>query len=186
MSKFGCFQKNKYPWLVYVSNRDTWSGCTGTLVASKYVITAAHCVDDGDTGGRSKPAKQVIVSVGEHDKTKRGETNLPEKQVKVKRITLHHGYNRRGVSNDIAILELKEEVDLETYTPACLARRSDVNTFYGKTATIAGWGLIDLQGTPTKVPHEVQVPVSKCNWGAPDVICAGGNGKSSNKVSIPS
>lgn len=37
-------QFNKYPWIVALidSNGNRWN-CGGTLVASKYVITAAHC-----------------------------------------------------------------------------------------------------------------------------------------------
>ena len=46
-------------------------------------------------------------------------------------------------SHDIVLLELKEEdeLDLTTYTPACLARSEDRESFDNKTATVAGWGL---------------------------------------------
>ena len=39
-------QKNKYPWMVTFVSPDgsQWLGCGGTLVASKYVISAAHCM----------------------------------------------------------------------------------------------------------------------------------------------
>ena len=42
-------QINKYPWLVRIISRDgdsyNFGGfCGGTLVASKFVITAAHCL----------------------------------------------------------------------------------------------------------------------------------------------
>ena len=40
--------------------------------------------------------------------------------------------------NDITIIELAEEVDLTTYTPACLAKTSDTATFDGKNATAYG------------------------------------------------
>ena len=40
------FSANKYPWIVDLINSKTgkYVNCSGTLVASKYVITAAHCM----------------------------------------------------------------------------------------------------------------------------------------------
>ena len=32
------------------------------------------------------------------------------------------------------------QVDLDTYTPVCLAQTSDTDTFYGKRAWNYGWG----------------------------------------------
>ena len=42
------------------------------------------------------------------------------------------------LNNDIAIIELAEEVDLSIYTPACLAKTSDTTTFDGKNAWVYG------------------------------------------------
>ena len=36
---------NKYPWIVALIRSDKNKAfCAGTLVASKYVVTAAHCI----------------------------------------------------------------------------------------------------------------------------------------------
>ena len=35
---------NKYPWMVALVSRLGAHFCGGTLVASKYVVTAAHCM----------------------------------------------------------------------------------------------------------------------------------------------
>ena len=40
--------------------------------------------------------------------------------------------------DDIAILELADEVDLAQYHPVCLPRKSDRTTFDGKTALAMG------------------------------------------------
>ena len=71
---------------------------------------------------------------------------------------------------DIAILELSEEVDLNIYTPACLAKKGD--NFTGQTATAAGWGFLDKEETiSTDVPHEVQARVADCGPGNELIEC---------------
>ena len=50
----------------------------------------------------------------------------------------HENFNLTSLDNDIALIELAEEVDLTTYTPACLAKASDTTTFDGKNATAYG------------------------------------------------
>ena len=38
-------KKNKYPWIVaLILKSDDSHFCGGTLVASKYIVTAAHCM----------------------------------------------------------------------------------------------------------------------------------------------
>ena len=63
---------------------------------------------------------QVIL--GDHDRTTTGEGILPEKTVNVSALHIHNYDRNRGPENDIAVLELAEEVDLNTYTPACMAQ----------------------------------------------------------------
>ena len=83
---------------------------------------------------------------------------------------------------DISILELKAEdaLDLTLYTPACLAKTSDRDSFDNQLATVAGWGYTEewtLQSPPPKPlpvpwePQEVEVmvlPVSDCPGFQPD------------------
>ena len=133
-------QKNKYPWMVYV--RPGNFICGGTLVASKYVVTAAHCLyfDTAATQPMAASDVQVAcqhvsycqrlnninmslqITLGEHDISATGEGSLTEKTVAIAAISRHESYNAAAKSHDIAVLELAEEVDLDTYTPACMAQ----------------------------------------------------------------
>ena len=66
--------------------------------------------------------------------TTSGEGSLTEMTIDVTKYTNHENI----FDNDITIIELAEEVDLSTYTPACLAKTSDTATFDGKNAMAYG------------------------------------------------
>ena len=72
--------------------------------------------------------------------TTSGEGSLTEMTIDVTKYTNHENYNETETTfdNDIALIELAEEVDLTTYTPACLAKTSDTTTFDGKNAWVYG------------------------------------------------
>lgn len=102
----------------------------------------------------------------------------------------HESYGASTSSNDIAVLEMAEEVDLESYTPVCLAQTSNTDTFYGKSAWVYGWGTIASGGSVSNTLLEVSVPVvtpAECavSMGTREdgQICAGGEaGKDSCQV----
>ena len=85
------------------------------------------------------------VRLGDHDLSVTGETTIAEKTVAVAKINNHESYAPAGgsLNNDITVLELAEEVDINIYTPACLAQTSDTTTFDGKTM------LHDIQRMPS-------------------------------------
>ena len=64
-----------------------------------------------------------------------GETSLTERTLGVADIRRHENFVNVGVNGnsdwDIAVLELSEHLDLETYIPSCLARTSDRTAFDG-------------------------------------------------------
>ena len=90
--------------------------------------------------------------------------------------TVHKSFNKPQNAYDIAILQLAKEVDLTTYTPACMAKTSDTTTFDGKNAWVygemaitvcslmitmsdQGWGSTSPDGDSSNVLNEVEVPV---------------------------
>ena len=63
----------------------------------------------------------VQVRLGDHDISAPG---VAERVVAVGGVHVHELYKSPSYEHDIAVLELAEEVDLNTYTPACMAQVS--------------------------------------------------------------
>merc|ERR1712172_380867 len=104
--------------------------CGGTIVNKKFVVTAAHCWDSRDT--------DLKVIVGEHSIC--DGINEGGKVIKVKTATSHPDYNKQTMDNDIAVLELSEELTFtDKIKPACLPS-SSMKDFSGTASTISGWG----------------------------------------------
>ena len=144
---------NKYPWLVRLAEvkKPEEGFCGGTLVASKYVITASHCTYEYNKYGSAVIGKflptDLQLSIGDYYQNTFDETGR-EKTLKIKRIKRHPKYEKNQIipgptlnnGYDIAILELWVDVDLTQYTPACLAKQTDGTRFNGKRAVVYGWG----------------------------------------------
>merc|ERR1712076_292719 len=105
--------------------------CGGTIVNKKFVITAAHCWDSRMTNLR--------VIVGEHNVFCDG-VNEGGKVINVKKATMHPDYNKKTMDNDIAVLELSEELTFtDKVKPACLPSSASKD-YSGTASTISGWG----------------------------------------------
>merc|ERR1719259_1587496 len=130
--------KGKLPYQVLFQGCAGMRGCSicgGTIVNKRFVLTAAHCYNS------MFPTMHVIV--GEHnvcDGNPQGSPNEGGKLIKVKKITLHPDYNSRTVDNDIAVLELAEDLTFtDKIKPACLPS-SETKDYSGSASTISGWG----------------------------------------------
>ena len=134
-------RKNAWPWfaLVLVRHRRRNSAlmsrlepeCGATLISDRFVLTAAHCVVDRATR-RTYEASQVVVRLGEHDLTVKGDG---EQDFQVKQIIAHARFHQKTFRNDIALLELGKNVSAfgSSIAPACLAQLSGTT---GEPATI--------------------------------------------------
>lgn len=110
--------------------------CTGTVVAPTLVLTAAHCVEDAETGFIPEPSGYAVVT-GNVD----WNTALEKHVSGVSRVLVYPSFARTGLIEgwgDAALLELS------TPTPAppmALATPADASLWVpGTPAVIAGWG----------------------------------------------
>ncbi len=93
--------RGQWPWqvgLLAKSIPDNFQAlfCGGTLIRARFVVTAAHCVDD-----LTRPVRQMQVLTGTQSLARGGTRR------NIKDVTLHPNWNpARGVDYDIAVIEL--------------------------------------------------------------------------------
>ncbi|CAH1797935.1 unnamed protein product [Owenia fusiformis] len=167
-------RQNAWPWQVSLWFQGR-HGCGGSIINSKWILTAAHCV-------QGKPAFGYVIKVGLHNQMMRSSTT---KDHRVSRIIVHPGWQRSmGPTvndNDIALMELSSPIDLSNSGAAVVCLPSSSDQFSGQ-CTATGWG--ETMGTGNKqVLQEVNVPVygdqqCKSFWGSQissRQICMGTN-----------
>lgn len=126
--------QGEFPWLVSV-RRGSAHQCGGTLVNSRWVLTAAHCLC---SGGQVVSSRSVRVAVGAHDLRTDGPTPLS-----VDRLVLHPDYSCRAYHHDLALLLLDSSLDwTATVRPACFPGPS-APSYADVEAQVAGWGWTD-------------------------------------------
>ncbi|XP_060077752.1 putative serine protease 42 [Ylistrum balloti] len=146
---------NSWPWQVAILTRWKEQYCGGTLIAPNWVLTAAHCIRK-----RSKRRK-VIVRVGEHDIQAYDTTEV---DLRVERDFPHHHFDYETITNDIALLKLKEkksyrESDDVVKGYACLAPEN-YEVPDGTMCMTVGWGKErNTDVTGSDVLQEAQVPI---------------------------
>uniref|UniRef100_A0A3P9P3V5 Zgc:100868 n=1 Tax=Poecilia reticulata TaxID=8081 RepID=A0A3P9P3V5_POERE len=167
--------QGSWPWQVSLFGSSSHF-CGGSLINNLWVLTAAHCVPEGNTA--------VISAVYLGRQSQEG-SNPNEQRRTAAQIIVHPGYSASTNDNDIALIKLSSAVTFTSYiSPVCLAA-ADSSFYSGVDSWVTGWGNIG-SGVPLPSPQnlmEVEIPVvgnrqCKCSGYGPttitnNMICAG-------------
>ncbi|XP_016836998.2 serine protease 76 isoform X1 [Nasonia vitripennis] len=145
-----------WPWiglLGYGSRNSNQVGfrCGGTLVSSRTVVTAAHCVHDQND--------LKVVRLGEQNLR---QTDGAVVDYPIQKKIVHPNYEPDTSENDIALLILDEDVQFtDRIRPICLPVSDDLRKrdFVRNFPFVAGWGRTQFGGSGSSVLLEAQVPV---------------------------
>ena len=131
---------NSWPWIVSLQYYDKdlkefRHGCGGSIIYSKYILTAAHCVTDVT----NFTLKTTLIVAGVTNLKKATNSN----KYQVEKIYFNSNFNASDElsPNDIAIFKLKRPIKFTSnIRPICLPNSvNDYKKVIGKTLVLVGW-----------------------------------------------
>jgi len=153
--------RGNWPSLVAISNitfsHQPW-GCTGTLIAPTWVLTAGHCVSDTSISPVIMPtASNFYVRVGRYNIV----TDTGGDQIVAQSIVLPANYNTVNTTPDIALIQLSRPASVAYSRLASPARMAEMPV--GTLTTLLGWGET-IWNTPSSLSQTLQKVVLPIAW----------------------
>uniref|UniRef100_A0A672RUT7 Peptidase S1 domain-containing protein n=1 Tax=Sinocyclocheilus grahami TaxID=75366 RepID=A0A672RUT7_SINGR len=162
-------QAGSWPWQVSLQMERYGHVCGASLVASRWLVSAAHCFQDSDAI-KAYMGMRVMNSVSNAAATRQ-----------IRRIVLHSQYDQFTSDYDIALLELSAPVFFnELVQPICVPAPSHAFTS-GTSCFVTGWGVLSEEGELATLLQEATVSIishNTCNKMyddavTPRMLCAG-------------
>ncbi|KAK2846663.1 hypothetical protein Q5P01_009662 [Channa striata] len=148
-------EEGEFPWQVSLHVKSYGHVCGASIISSKWLVTAAHCVQDDGRTRYSQPGTWE-AQLGLHTQRQIGNSVMKRN---LKQIIPHPNYNSYTFDNDIALMELESPVTYSEYIkPICLPASSH-DFPAGNSVWITGWGATREGGSAATVLQKAQVRI---------------------------
>lgn len=163
---------------ILLEGKSGMSWCGGALVAKRWILTAAHCLDG---------TQSVTIYLGSiHAKDKAAQAIIVNKS----NFRIHSGWNTKTLANDIGLIKLTEDARLSSNIKIInLPSESEASkNFVGYTGIASGWGRSsDNSNSVTEVLRYTELRIiteAECKWSFHSYIrksniCTSGSDKKS-------
>nr|XP_006217917.1 transmembrane protease serine 11B [Vicugna pacos] len=121
-----------WPWQASMQ----WKGqhyCGASLISSRWLLSAAHCF------AKKNNSEDWTVNFGTV-------VNKPYMTRKVQNIILHENYSKAGVHDDIALVQLAEEVSSTKYVRTICLPEAKMKLSENDSVVVTGWGTLYMNG----------------------------------------
>lgn len=160
--------------------------CGASIISSRYILTAAHCVSKLRSGYRLYSVIVGEQNTGTDPDCLEGVCNNERQEILVDQVIPHATYDTPRFANDIALIRLTQEIAFsgDYVKPVCLPTTDDlVNRTFGYLV-VSGWGTTE-DNSPSVELLKARlnvVPIQDCrtahrqNQLTDDQVCAKGKG----------
>lgn len=102
-------ERGQFPFYVYLEGHSTESlfECGGSLISDRFIATAAHCLELVD--------EKIDIHLGLLESKKEFEPGRLTITVAPNRIIFHPAFESKSLMNDIALIELVEPIELNSF-----------------------------------------------------------------------
>lgn len=153
--------RGNWPWLVaiYLNRpRGLKFNCGGSLISSKAVVTAAHCLQSAK---RTYMIHEILIWLGRHNLMDWNEQDSISSNVQ--QILIHPDFKRTSEDSydaDLAILITSKHIEFNRFIrPVCLWSDSmDQTEFIQQNGTLIGWGRDNSDNILSDSPKMIELP----------------------------
>lgn len=140
------------PWQIALTSVSGSQFCGGSILNSRWVLTAQHCVAGGNANMR------VVAGITRISQQSTGQIRT------VDAIVTYPGYTDASNGKDVALLHLSSALDLSGANAKAIALVTPTEatagaTNAGVTSRVTGWGTLSSGGSSPDILQTVDVPL---------------------------